>query len=86
MILAIAVVLYASAVNEIVVPMSESGNPLVFQFQYGWSFTLAGISFIMSMISAVINSTVYARQMQEKACMPCVTHRAEHDTTIGIPY
>ena len=65
--LAIGVIFYISAVNDEVSHRKKpegkaEENGMIFYYKYGWAFFFAGASFILAMMAAVSNISLYLRR------------------------
>ncbi|KAK2149392.1 hypothetical protein LSH36_454g02016 [Paralvinella palmiformis] len=64
LILAVAVILYISAVNDEVSHRKKpaSSDSPQFLYRYGWAFFCAGGTFVFSMVASVTNITLYLKR------------------------
>ena len=56
--LSVGVILYISSIND-ELSFQQSSNCHEFHYEYGWSFYLIGVSFMMEETSAVISIKLY---------------------------
>ena len=64
---AVGIILYISAINDEVGHRSynDSGD-LIFHYSYGWSFYFAGLGFLCTMTSAVVQISLYMKRNSRK--------------------
>ncbi|XP_063447729.1 voltage-dependent calcium channel gamma-7 subunit-like [Mytilus trossulus] len=64
---AVGIILYISSINDEVGhrQYNESGD-LVFQYSYGWSFYFAGLAFLFTMLSAVVQISLFLKRNSKK--------------------
>jgi voltage-dependent calcium channel gamma-5 len=64
---AVGIILYISAINDEVGHRSynDSGD-LIFHYRYGWSFYFAGLGFLCTMLSAVVQISLYMKRNSRK--------------------
>ncbi|WAQ96437.1 CCG7-like protein [Mya arenaria] len=63
--LSVGVILYISRIND-ELSLQESKMCVEFEYQYGWSFYLIGLSFVMEETSAVISIKLYLLRSSNK--------------------
>ncbi|XP_067671502.1 voltage-dependent calcium channel gamma-5 subunit-like [Haliotis asinina] len=67
LVLAVGIILFISAINDEVGHTTTKNFP--FSYRYGWSFFIAGLSFIASELAAVVCVTIFLRRHSKMSDM-----------------
>lgn len=64
---AVGIILYISSINdEVGHRQYNNSGDLVFKYNYGWSFYFAGLAFLFTMLSSVMQITLYLKRNSKK--------------------
>ena len=66
MTLAVGIIFYISAINDEVGHKQKGKDGKRFEYEYGWSFTFAGMAFMITEATAVVFVTLYMQRNSNK--------------------